>query len=136
MSYDITYATATHILAVMAYYEDKWVTSNTMAESIQTNPGLVRRVLSQLSDAGLVITKPGPHGGARLARSTDKINLAEVYEAVVEQPVLKTSNREPYEPCRVSRGIGGALEGVFSDAEVAMKDKLKQTTLDQIMQKI
>lgn len=136
MGYDITYATATHILAVMAFYEDQWVTSSTMAESIQTNPGLVRRVLSQLSDAGLVVTKPGPQGGARLARSTDKINLAEVYEAVVEQPVLKTSNREPYDQCRVSRGIGGALKGVFSDAEVAMKEQLKKTTLDQIMKQI
>ncbi|MEM7335580.1 MAG: Rrf2 family transcriptional regulator [Chloroflexota bacterium] len=136
MGYDITYATATHILAVMAFYEDEWVTSSTMAESIQTNPGLVRRVLSQLSDAGLVITKPGPQGGARLARSTNEITLAEVYEAVVEQPVLKTSNREPHESCRVSRGIGGALEGVFRDAEEAMKDQLQKTTLDQIMKKI
>jgi len=136
MAYDLTYATATHILAVMAFYENEWVTSNTMAESIQTNPGLVRRVLAQLSDAGLVETKPGPQGGARLAKPTHSIDLAEVYDAVVQEPILKTSSREPYAPCRVSCGIGGALEGVFSDAEDAMRNQLRNTTLEDVMKNI
>ena len=136
MSYDITYATATHIMAVMAFYDGEWVTSSTMAESIQTNPGLVRRLLSQLATAGLVETKPGPQGGARLARSMGEINLAEVYDAVVHQPVLKTSTREPYEPCRVSCRIGPALSGVFSGAENAMRNQLKKTTLAEVMKEI
>jgi len=136
MAYDLTYATATHILAVMAFYEDEWVTSSTMAESIQTNPGLVRRVLSQLSDAGLVETKSGPQGGSRLAKPTHAINLAEVFDAVVHEPILKTSNREPYKPCRVSRGIGGALEGFFDDAETAMRNQLSKTTLADVMKHI
>ncbi len=136
MGYDLTYATATHMLAVMAFYENQWVTSETMAESVQTNPGLVRRVLSQLSTAGLVETKPGPQGGARLAKPMHLINLAEIFDAVVQQPVLKLSNREPNETCRVSRGIGGALEGAFSSAENAMRDQLEKTSLEEVMKKI
>ena len=136
MGYDLTYATATHMLAVMAFYENQWVTSGTMAESVQTNPGLVRRVLSQLSAAGLVETRPGPQGGARLAKPAHAINLAEVFDAVVQKPILKASHREPYESCRVSRGIGGALEGVFSGAENAMRNQLKKTSLDDVMKQI
>lgn len=136
MRYDFTYATATHILAVLAFYDGEWVTSKTMAESIQTNPGLVRRLLSQLSTAGLIETKPGPQGGARLAKPMNSINLADVYDAVVHQPVLKTSNREPNESCRVSRGISPALEGVFSGAEDAMRSQLQKTTLEEIMKEI
>ncbi|MEO0564758.1 MAG: Rrf2 family transcriptional regulator [Chloroflexota bacterium] len=136
MAYDFTYATATHIMAVMAFYEGEWVTSGTMAESIQTNPGLVRRVLAQLSAAGLVETKPGPQGGSRLAKPTHTINLAEVFDAVVQQPILKTSNREPNKSCEVSRGISGALEGVFCDAEDAMRAQLRKTTLDDVMKNL
>ncbi len=133
MAYDLTYATATHMLAVMAFYEGEWVTSGTMAESIQTNPGLVRRLLSQLSDAGLIVTKPGPQGGSRLAKPTHSINMADVLDAVVQEPLLKRSTREPYKACQVSRGIGGALECVFSGAEDAMRDHLKKTTLEDVM---
>ncbi len=136
MGYDLTYATATHMLAVLAFYEGEWVTSEKMADSIQTNPGLVRRLLSQLSAAGLVVTRSGPQGGARLAKSTQSITLKDVYDAVVQQPVLKTSTREPSQSCRVSRGIGNALEGVFSGAENAMRNQLKKTTLKEIMKQI
>ncbi len=136
MGYDLTYATATHIMAVLAFYDGEWVTSQKMADSIQTNPGLVRRLLTQLSAAGLVVTRSGPQGGARLAKSTQSINLRDVYDAVMQQPVLKTSTREPNQTCRVSRGIGNALEGAFSGAENAMRNQLKKTTLQEVMKKI
>lgn len=136
MGYDLTYATATHIMAVLAFYDGEWVTSQKMADSIQTNPGLVRRLLSQLSAAGLVVTRSGPQGGARLAKSMQSINLRDVYDAVMQQSVLKTSTREPNQTCRVSRGIGNALEGVFSGAENAMRNQLKKTTLQEVMKKI
>ena len=136
MSYDLTYVTAAHMLAVLAFHEGQWVTSGTMAESVQTNPGLVRRILSKLATAGLVETKPGREGGARLARAAESINLADVFDAVVENPVLRTSTRAPNPVCTVSRGIGGALQGAFGDAEAAMRDELRKTSLEQVMSKI
>lgn len=136
MGYDQTFATAAHMLAVLAYHNGDWVTSTTMARSIQTNPGLVRRILSQLAAAGLVETRTGARGGARLAKATHSINLADVFDAVAMQPVLKTSSREPYKPCPVSCKIGNALEGVFSDAEDAMRKQLKKATLKDIMKRL
>jgi DNA-binding IscR family transcriptional regulator len=64
------------------------------------------------------------------------INLSEVFEAVVQQPVLETSNREPNKICEISSGIGNVLEGVFSDAEDAMRNQLKQTTIEDVLKQI
>ncbi|MEM7126774.1 MAG: Rrf2 family transcriptional regulator [Chloroflexota bacterium] len=136
MANNLTYATAIHILTILASRDGDWVTSEGMARSVQTNPGLVRRVLSQLSVAALVETKAGSQGGARLAKPMHLINLAEVYEAVVQQPVLKTSSREPNKICEISCGIGNVLEGVFSDAERAMRNQLKQTTIKDVLKQL
>ena len=136
MAHNLTYATAIHILTILASRDGEWVTSEGMARSVQTNPGLVRRVLSQLSVAALIETKAGPQGGARLARPMHLINLAEVYEAVVQEPVLKKSNREPNKTCEISCGIGNVLEGVFSDAERAMRNQLKQTTIKDVLKQL
>ena len=136
MVHNLTYATAIHILTILASRDGQLVTSEGIARSVRTNPGLVRRVLSQLSVAGLIETKVGPQGGARLAKPMHLINLSEVFEAVVQQPVLETSNREPNKSCEISSGIGNVLEGIFSDAEDAMRNQLKQTTLEEVLKQI
>ena len=136
MSHDRTFATAIHIVTILAYRKGEWVNSAKMATSIQTNPGLVRRILSRLAEAGLVETRAGAHGGARLSKPARAVTLGDVCEAVVEEPVLKVSGRARFESCPVSRGLEGVLTGVFGEAEEAMKRELNKTTIEQIVQNL
>lgn len=126
-----TFATAVHIMTALGF--GRTLTSETLAQSVQTNPGLVRRVLAKLVKGGLVEAQCGKSGGSRLTRSPAEINLREIYEAVEEGPILRVSGKEPHAPCLVSCNIQAVLEDLFSGAEESMKAHLATITLDKVM---
>jgi Rrf2 family protein len=124
---------AAHILAMLARHEQTGhgpVTSEVMAESIQTNPVVVRRVLGDLSRAGLVESKRGVGGGVLLARGADTITLRDVYEAVEEGSELFGRHPSgPNEDCTIAPVVAEYLEDVFGRAEAALKQSLSATTV-------
>jgi hypothetical protein len=71
-------AVAIHTLGMLAFADECPVTSEKIAESVQTNAVSIRRLFQALGKAGLVVGQMGPNGGARLARSPKQITLAEV----------------------------------------------------------
>src|SRR5438105_13322651 len=68
---------AVHLLALLAWVGERYpgtlVTSESAAESANTNPVVVRRILGRLRAAGLVTSHPGPTGGWSLARAPEQI---------------------------------------------------------------
>ena len=80
---------ALHIVGFLAASKGEPLTSEKMAAVYGTSPVLLRRVLSKLKQAGLVVTQRGAKGGSVLAREASRITLREVFEAVREdKPVL------------------------------------------------
>ena len=62
MKYPTRLSDAVHILAFIALYPDCDLTSNKLAESIQTNPAYVRQLMSSLRKGGLLVSVKGhPH---------------------------------------------------------------------------
>ena len=55
MKYPTRLSDAVHILAFIALYPDCDLTSNKLAESIQTNPAYVRQLMSALRKGGLLL---------------------------------------------------------------------------------
>jgi DNA-binding IscR family transcriptional regulator len=88
------FATAIHIMTLLAFNErlklKPCLSSEHIAESLQANPSLVRRMLSILSKAELIDTQMGKSGGARLSSKREKINLREIYETIEPGALLKT----------------------------------------------
>jgi Rrf2 family protein len=131
---------AAHVLAMLAHAEHEErgpVTSETMAESIQTNPVVVRRLVSELSHAGLVATKRGACGGVVLARSPGKITLLDVYAAVEKSDEL--FGRHPSGPsrqCPIGPQVAAYLEGVFGRARSALEASLRDVTLAQMFDEL
>ncbi len=73
---------ASHILVLLALEGEKEKqTSTSIAGSVGVNPVIIRNILSQLKEAGLVEVARGI-GGARLAQGPDQITLLHVYQAV------------------------------------------------------
>lgn len=78
------FITATHLLAYLTYVQDRAgrASSKEIAAQIQTSPVVVRRVMQQLTAAGLVHTHLGTNGGTSLARPAARISLLDIFEAV------------------------------------------------------
>jgi Rrf2 family protein len=124
---------AVHVLAVLAYKEGDRVTSASLAGSINTNPVMVRRLLSSLQKARLVDTCKGAGAGSRLHRSPRRINLAEIYRSVEDSETFATPSRKPNAACPVGHCILDALARVFGSAQKAMERDLEKTTLADVI---
>ena len=73
---------ALHIFAcVDTFKNDRKVTSDFLAASINTNPVIIRRILTQLKKAGLIIVARGT-GGIEVTRELSEISFYDVYQAI------------------------------------------------------
>ena len=82
MAANSQFSMAVHILTLLARAGGENVKSERIAGSVNTNAVVIRRVLSQLNQAGLVSSQTGAFGGTRLAKEPADIALCEIYKAV------------------------------------------------------
>lgn len=75
---------AVHTMLCIAHFEQsEKVTSAFIAGSVNVNPVIIRTVIRQLKDAGLVTVDAGV-GGAHIAKPLRDITLLDIYVAVEE----------------------------------------------------
>ena len=129
MSESCRFAFAVHILAMLAHRRGGGVTSELIAGSVNTNPVVVRRILSSLRRAGLVRCAKGAHGGATLCRAPETIGLDEIHRAMEPQRSLGGKQHRPNLRCPVARQIKRVLEDVYSSAQRALNASLAERTL-------
>src|SRR5215468_1353857 len=77
----VQFAVAAHVMAALAYHHGEEISSATLAHSVNADPTFVRKSLSKLSKAGLVVTKRGKSGASVLARPARRITLLDIYRA-------------------------------------------------------
>lgn len=130
------FAMAVHVLTVLAYKEGDRVTSACLAESVNTNPVIIRRLLLALQRAKLVETRKGADSGSRLSCSPARINLAQVYRAVEESDPFPSPTKKPNAACPVGNCIRDTLNAVFASAELALERDLEKTTLAGLLEKV
>jgi len=120
-----------HVLLHMAE-QDGPVTSEVLAKAMQTNPVVIRRVLSGLRAQGYVRSGKGHGGGWTLARSLSDITLREVYEAIGRPALLAIGNRSEAPDCLVEQAVNAALNTAFQDAEAILLARLGEVTLQSL----
>lgn len=122
---------AIHMLACMDVFQDEYkITSDFLANSIHVNPVIIRKILSQLKDAGLVEVKRGP-GGAAIAKPLDEITFFDVYRSVdcIEENTLFHFHENPNPNCPVGKNIHQVLDDKLLRIQTAMEQELKSITL-------
>ncbi|WP_213525998.1 Rrf2 family transcriptional regulator [Paenibacillus sp. J31TS4] len=131
------FAVAIHILSLLEMNKGGTNTSDFLASSVNTNPVVVRRIVSMLSRAGLVQVKSGV-AGARLAKEASAITLLDIYRAVqvVEENGLFAVHECPNPECPVGRSIQSAILPVFVSAQRAMESELDRIRLTDILHSI
>ncbi|WP_199539861.1 Rrf2 family transcriptional regulator [Paraburkholderia kururiensis] len=123
------FAFAVHVLALLAQQEGVPLSSEIIAGSVNTNPALIRRLLTMLAQAGLTTSQLGAGGGALLARAPEDITLLEVYCAVEDPQLFGLHREEPNPACMVGRNIQQVLRGIMDDAQRAMEASLAARTV-------
>lgn len=137
MTISSRFAVAIHILSLLELNKDGVSTSEYISGSVNTNPVVIRRIMSMLSKAGLANVRPGVPG-AKLARDISEITLLDVYRAVhvVEEDGLFSVHEKPNPECPVGRNIQTSIEPIFSAAQKAMEGTLAKVTLQDIVEDI
>ncbi|HYH35607.1 MAG TPA: Rrf2 family transcriptional regulator [Nocardioides sp.] len=131
-------AVGVHALTFLARWETDGVQpSAKIAESLESNPVLVRRILGLLRNRGLVTALEGSGGGWQLAKPAEEITLLDVYAAVEDDPtVLPTHARPPNQRCVIGRHMQSLLEDEFFAAQQAMEARLATTSIATILRRI
>ena len=125
-----------HIITAIDYFKDmERVNSEFLARSIGVNPVIVRTVISQLREAGILQTKRGS-SGAEIAKRLNEITLYDIYKAVgsVDMEGIFHFHEQPNPDCPVGRNIHRVLDQHLIDAQRAMEEKLRTTTLADIVE--
>lgn len=136
MAANSQFSMAVHILTMLARSEGENVKSECLAGSVNTNAVVIRRILSQLGQANLVVSQTGASGGARLARDPNEIRLADVYHAVACGEVFALHPKGPNKDCPVGRNIESVLCNLQKAIDKAVDDKLAEYTLGNVLEKI
>lgn len=125
------YAVAVHILSVISAFPDQ-SSSSDIADSVGTNPVVIRNVTGQLRRAGLLSTQRGV-AGASLTRPPAQITLLDVYRAVNGEASVFRLHEHPHPQCPVGANIQATLERRFGQAQTAMEQELARATLADVM---
>lgn len=124
------FATAIHILTLLAKTSEEWISSEWIAGSISVNPVVVRKELSVLQEYGLVCSRKGKDGGSQLSRPASEITLGDIYAAVSNSDVLGKKNKNTNPKCPVGKVINKKLQDLFSETDAWMMSFLKTKTLE------
>lgn len=125
---------AIHIFACMETFgKDYKVTSDFLASSINVNPVIIRKILSQLKNAGLIEVARGT-GGTKAARPIDQITFYDVYLAVdlLEEGELFHFHENPNLDCPVGKNIHAVLDDKLMRIQRAMENELKKYTIADV----
>lgn len=120
---------AVHILTLLSRANDELLSSEYIAGSININPALVRKEISNLRNFGLISSKEGKNGGYSLGKPSKNITMADIYQAVKNQPLLGEAKNRPNPDCGVGKLIDKNIEDLYADVDKVMLDKLKSINL-------
>ena len=126
------YTVALHILTYLAMEFEGRNTSEDMGKSINTNPVVVRRILSILREAGYVSSQAGIGGGITLIVPPESITMFDVYQLFERGALFPMHTNPPAEHCPSGGTIQLILKPIYNDAYQAMCDVLAQTTIAQL----
>ena len=132
----VQFAVAAHIMAALGYRHGEEICSATLAESVNADPTFVRKSLSKLSKAGLVVTKRGKSGASVLARSPRQITLLDIYRASAAPPAFAIHSYPVEKRCPVSCHVKECMSGLLAQAQNSFERSLARIPLAHIVGQI
>ena len=132
----VQFAVAAHIMAALGYFHGEEISSATLADSVNADPTFVRKSLSKLAKAGLVVTTRGKSGASVLARPPRQITLLEIYRASGAPPAFAVHSYPVENRCPVSRNLKECMSAVLSQTQKSFEKSLEKMTLADLITQI
>lgn len=123
---------AVHILAFIALHPNCSLTSEKIAESVQTNAGYVRQLMSALRRGGLLLSVKG-HPRPSLAKTPGQITLLDVYRAVEGGKPLLHQDTHTNPACGVGMNIQLVLRDCYDLVQQQAEEAMRSITLQEIL---
>ena len=117
--------------------EDEKVNSSVLAGSIGVNPVIVRNVMGNLKEAGLISISQGK-SGISLTKTPGQITFYDVYKAVdsVNEDGLFHFHENPNPECPIGRNIHKAMDSKLERVQMCMEEEMRKITLADVMKDI
>lgn len=132
MKYSTKLSDAIHILVLIALDPLKNLTSQTIAESIKTNPSFVRQIMAKLKKENLINSVHG-HASPQLSKPADQITLLDVYYAIEGKKPLLHLDTHTNPECGVGVNIQLALHDYYQEVQATAEQKMLSITLQDII---
>jgi Rrf2 family protein len=132
----VQFAVATHIMTVLGFHYGEQVTSDELAQSVNTEPTFVRKSLSKLAKAGLVVTTRGKHGFCALSRAPETISLEEIYLASEPPPTFAMHTYPVEKACPISSNIKECMSLIQQQTQGIVQASLSKITLASLVKGI
>ncbi|MCR4601321.1 MAG: Rrf2 family transcriptional regulator [Clostridia bacterium] len=126
---------AVHIITAIEYFGDREkVTSNFLAGSVGANPVIVRNVMGNLKEAGIIDISRGK-SGIKLAKDLSEITFFDVYEAVnpIGEEGLFHFHENPNMACPVGRSIHSVMDKRLRRIQESMEAELKRIRITDVV---
>lgn len=135
MSTNSNFTYAVHILTFLAQSQEPQ-SSAFIAESINTNPVTIRKLMGVLREAGLVDTVHGSSGGAILKKSAAAITLGDVYMLVKDEHPFGLHPSDPNPNCLIGRNIQKILVRIFDETDNLIFRALMKISIQDIVDEV
>jgi len=133
---NVQFTVAAHIMASLGYFHGQRISSATLADSVNADPTFVRKSLSKLSKAGLIITSRGKNGASTLRRPPEQITLLDIYRASAAPPTFAIHSYPVEKRCPISCNIKGCMSSVLKKAQESFENTLDGITLAKVVGEI
>lgn len=132
MKYSTRLSDAIHILVLIAINPLDNMTSMTFANSINTNAGFIRQIMSALKKANLIISVHG-HATPSLSKEPECITLLEIYRAIEgNKPFLHLDTHTNPE-CGVGVNIQYSIQDFYNNIQHTAEQEMSKITLKDII---
>ena len=132
----VQFTVAAHIMAALGFRHGEEIPSAMLAESVNADPTFVRKSISKLSKAGLIVTTRGKNGASSLARSPKQITLLDIYRASAAPPTFAIHDYPVEKRCPISCNIKGCMSSVLKKAQNSFENSLDGITLADLVGEI
>ena len=125
---------AIHSLLCINYFSnERKVTSNFIADSVNVNPVVIRNILGSLKETGIVNVEAGV-GGTTIIKELSNITMLDIFKAVkCLDGELFNFHNNPNQNCPVGNTIHKVLDKRLDTIEQAMENEMAKITLDMLV---
>ena len=133
MKYSTKLSDSVHTLVLIALNPLDNLSSNAIANSIHTNPGYIRQIMSLLRKSGLIESTTG-HAKPILAKEPRHITLFDIYLAIEGNKPLLHLDTHTNPECGIGINIQYSLQEYYDAVQNAANNEMKRITLQDIIE--